>query len=178
MSGMLCIKSPSDLNNLVDAIFHAFILGLILTIFYFFFASKIASDAFKSEIKNAINRNIAPIIGNIPAFRNNVRRSDLETAKKLYEKENDTTVIQNRWVKKYTYTVLLLVLLTVLLLAYILSRFCEKVPLKKILVENIALFAIVGTVEVLFFLKIATSYIPIKPSTVTNNFIDALADAL
>ena len=178
MSGIVCIKSPSDLTNLVDALLHAFILGLILAIFSFFFASKIASDAFKEEIKNAINRNVAPIIGRIPAFRNNVRRSDLETAKKLYENENDTTVIQNSWVKKYTYTVLFLVLLTILLLAYILSRFCEKVPLKKILIENIVLFAIVGTVEVLFFLKVATNYIPIKPSTVTNNFIDAVADAL
>ena len=49
-----------------------------------------------------------------------------------------------------------------------------NIGLLEILKENLLVFFLVGTIELLFFIYIALKYSPVKSSDISNNIIDRI----
>ena len=52
----------------------------------------------------------------------------------------------------------------------------KRVPVGKILLENVVLFGFIGVIEYVFFQEIATKYIPTKPSFLIDQTLQSLKD--
>ena len=93
----------------------------------------------------------------------------MEKLKIYYKGENQVNATYNKGLKT-SLIIVLLFLLTSIIVVYILyKRSCGKCPkILPLIGENLLLFAIIGIIEYMFFIKIASKYIPIKPSLIVK----------
>jgi hypothetical protein len=177
MESILCKKSPSHINFFINGILHVFILLTILSLFYFIYISNLSRERFHQELGNVINDNLAPAIEKADkdgTIKNTLKKLDLQTMENYYNKDSETTTLENSWLKKSTFGVLTMVLIFLFTVIIIVKSFCKKIPLVSILKENIIMFTLIGLVEVCFFLFVARKYVPTKPSLVMQSCIDSL----
>lgn len=175
----LCKKPPKNVNFFINAIVHVFILLTILSVFFFVYVSQLAKNKFHSELSDVVDDNLNPALqkADKDGYIKQLLQSmgpNLSQAAEYFNKENDATTIENKWLMYTTIIIIVgLLLLTIAILA-IIKLFCHKIPFTAILRENIILFTLVGTVEVLFFLYIAKNFVPTKPSLVMQTVVDTL----
>lgn len=177
-----CTPPGFYLNLSIDILVHILILFLILTFLFWFIISKISSDAISHEVNNNIDQAFSEYKKNmtpeqLETFRKHIKDNSylLSILKKIYSRPDEVMVKNNNWLKVFNFTVvvLLLTILTVLLITlYVSSATC--IPIITVLKENLALFAFIGIVEYLFFIKIGMKYIPVLPSKIIESTIDRL----
>lgn len=175
----LCTKPPKNVNFFINAIVHVFILLTIISAFFFVYVSQLAQNKFHSEISDVVNDNLGPALKKadkdlyIKKLLQGMTQN-LSQASQYFNKDNEATVIQNKWLMNITICIIIALVLTTVTILVIIKLFCHKIPFGTILRENIIIFALIGAVEILFFVYIAKNFIPTKPSLVMETVINSL----
>ena len=173
----VCGKSPKQINFFINATVHIFILLTIISAFYFLYVSKLASSKFRDELADVIDNNLGPAIENADKdkyLKKLLQGMNLSQAAQYFNNENEATKIENKWLMQATIGIIIMLVLIMVIVLFITKLFCKKVPFGAILRENIILFVLVGSVEIIFFLFIAKNFIPTKPSLVMQTFVNSL----
>lgn len=145
-----------------DVLIHVCILTLVLTLFFWVVISPLAKKAVTGEIKKAINEAAESI--QVP-HQNSTLEAALEKAANFYETPDRVTKKNNQWLLGVNVLVLLVLFAILGAGAFTVMSVCGKhIPLKKLIIENLILFGIIGLVEFLFFKVVGVKFIPVPPS--------------
>jgi hypothetical protein len=93
-----------------------------------------------------------------------------------YSKNSSESVNQNRWLVKVYILILVFLFIIMMLTVLLFKFFCTDVQIniKKVLIENLVFFSLVGAVEMTFFFKVARNFIPSKPSELSSAVLNGL----
>ncbi|MDB4726520.1 hypothetical protein OAF54_03695 [bacterium] len=167
---------PKKTSFALSLFLHVVLLFIILSIFFRFVISKTESQAIGSELKD----NIEKIFQNLPqdkTLKTYINNNDniLNTLKNYYSKPEPAVEIQNRNLFLISIMVsvfLVIIVVGAMVLLHVSCGYC--VNLKELILENVVIFAFIGSIEYMFFKQIASKYIPIKPDYLVQSFIDQL----
>ena len=182
-------KISNQSSLLLNGFVHILILFLFLTLLYFIVISPLIEKSFNSEIENNIKPPLSKSIKKIPeSVRKDISEAldvkidDKKVIDKLIEKYSETDKIKvehNRWVKITSITVISIIFLGLLISVIVIKNGCNKeVGIFDIVKENIITFFFIGIVEYLFFMKIASKFVPAPPSLLVNSLLDTFKNKL
>jgi hypothetical protein len=168
----------TNINFNVDLFMHFIILFSFLTILFIYLISKLSTNAFNGEVghllKDIIHKNTEKMKKD-PSFENNSKLLPLDKLHKMFNKQDPTVKTHNEAIIRLIVTINILLWLFFIVLILVLKYNTDSnLNLKEIIFENLVLFAFVGFVEYLFFTKIALKFIPVEPSFISKQFLDAL----
>lgn len=157
--------NPRQLNHtevfVFEVLVHVFVLITILSIFFFTIVSTTEKQALNNEVTSAIENGIdqaswpnQPVTG-----------QNLIQASNLFKGESQADANYNLALT-YSCITLLVGLFIAMICVWgsvkMVTR--KRFPIFWILLRNILLFGVIGCIEFVFFLKIATRYVPVLPS--------------
>lgn len=161
--------SNHSLGLIVNVFLHMLILLIFLTILFFTVIAKKEKDELNSQIKGSINSGISILFDNIPQkAKAHINWKDISTYMKTLEKQydhSDKSVEQNNK-NILNNTIILISMLFIIVSFYMVYISVIKkiqIGVKNILIENICIFIILGSLEFVFFWFIIQKYIPIFP---------------
>jgi len=172
-----CKIAPKSISLIISILLHILILLVIISTFYFLYVAKVAKKSFQTEIKHAVDDNLIPSIRKSDTngqIKKILKDANLETLKEHFKIESDITNLQNDWLLKVNYGVVIGSLFLLIVSVFILYFSCGKVPYITILLENTVLFSLIAVVEVVFFLYVGSKFIPTKPSLLMKTFVESL----
>lgn len=166
------ISSNSNTSILFSTLLHVLILFVILSTLFIFVISKIEENLFNGEISKNIQKNMPD------ALRKSDKNGELKIALKniqlnriqqLYNSPSEDVQIYNSWLKRTMFISTSFIFAIIIITGLFLYFTCGKlIPIGHIITENIVIFILVAIFEGLFFLYIASKYIPVPPSLLIN----------
>jgi len=174
------MTTNENLDLLFNCVLHSFILFLIIGGFYFLYVSKLASKRFKSILQTQISSAIMPRLEKIglstPIVMSQENNTKMNNLLEYYSKNSSESVNQNRWLVKVYILILVFLFIIMMLTVLLFKFFCTDVQIniKKVLIENLVFFSLVGAVEMTFFFKVARNFIPSKPSELSSAVLNGL----
>lgn len=153
----------------VDLALHFTLLVIIYTLMFDFVISKLIKKELFKFINGYININDKVL---------DLNQEQQIIFKKIGDKyrntdnRNDLTYQHNRRLKIILYSIVSLIIVLFILLVhyYIVKKKLSMRQFKKIMLENVLLFLIVGIIEIIFTFNIATRYSSINPSFIVKYF--------
>lgn len=147
-----------------NVLFHIFMLTLVLTLMFFAVISNTTKNAFEREINGAIT----DAISQLPAF-SGVTPTTVQNMIDYFNTPDRTNEERNNALLNYC-IIILIALLLINITAWVLIRYSasKRIKVRKVVLENIFLFLSVGVIEFIFFINIATKFIPVKPSFIMS----------
>lgn len=167
----------------VNILVHILILFAFLYLFFFFFISHIEEDTLNSQVDSLADNKIKSILSEIDQLDSkkyidwNMVKQKAE--EELTDDENVNEFIQtNNTNLRY---VGLIVAITILLLAitvYYYYTYSENkiVDIIHIIKENVAVFLVIGIIELVFFKTTAIKYVPIFPSDIGKSMFERIKE--
>ncbi len=185
MSGNVCVIMTKTENSILDILIHVFILASILSIFFLLVIVPIEKSELNNEVHDNIQKGIQPIIQQAEKIinDNNIFNASADQKSKefvrrlhkYYEGENEVNKTYNEGLVTSLIIVLLFLLTGIIVIYFAYKNSCGKCPpIFSLIGENLLLFAIIGIIEYLFFIEIASKYIPIKPSLIIDTVNSSL----
>jgi hypothetical protein len=162
---------------------HIFILFTFLTIFFFAFVSKLASDSIQNALDDIIDQQVEKILTEADKlgkrFDTNIDWNGVNAFAKKLEADSQgdlPSIIAHNARLKIIGLGMIIGIAGILMIAYMYFRWVRKydISLKHMIMENIIIFVFVGIVEYLFFTKIAAKYIPVTPEFVSTSILDRI----
>jgi hypothetical protein len=161
---------------IVDIFIHVLLTITVLSIVFWIVLSKIETKSLKTEIENNIENSFSKFKPS-NVTKEVLKKLDYQEMLKIYDGKPSRAVKDyNKSLLTLNVIVIIIIFISFLIICVVLKINCGKnVPVGKIILENIGLFILIGIIEVLFFIKIASKFIPVKPSyiieTLKNNII-------
>jgi len=172
------MASNYTLGLLVNVILHVLILFIFLTILFFTVIAKKEKEEINSQLKNAINTGVNTLLSPLspktipPNFWNTIV-NDMKKIKEENEKPDEELENNNT---KIFYNVMIIIIMFIVIigfyLTYIIGIKKRKIGLKYIMVENLCIFLILGSLEFIFFWYIIQHYIPIYSEDVEVEILE------
>lgn len=149
-----------DISNLLISItLHISLLFIFLSILFWTVISSTESRSFDSELDKSID--------NIN-YKQKVPKEVKDYLLTLYSNKNITQEKNNNLLLTMNISIII-VLIIVLITQVVFHNLCGgRVNYGEIILENIVILIIVGIIEFFFFKNIASRYIPVKPSYMTE----------
>ena len=169
-------ESNTD-TELFDAMVHACILLLILTVFYWKVIEPIAEKA----VNNEVQRGISSAMNFFPRVKGAPPQVGVAIDKliDLYDRPDELTKQHNKFVLDSNVAAVFLMFGAVYGSYQLLSvSCCKNVDVKNLIVENLILFAAIGAVEYEFFIKVGQKFVPVPPSQMGVQFLTKLKQNL
>jgi hypothetical protein len=157
----------------INILIHCTILFIFLYFFFFFVISKKAEDILNQNIDNICDNNLPDILSYID--NNYGDKIDWENLKKkcedIYDNPNESinnniNNNNNKYRKIGIYIFISLIIILVLFYFYVVFYKKENINIKSILVENFFTFLLIGAIEYIFFIMVASKYIPAYPTVI------------
>ena len=172
----------SSAEYVLNISLHVLILFVFLSVFFFQYASKLASDSINSALGSVIDTQVDKLLDIVEEVDNMTTKYDIDwqevdkLAKNVEESsEDDLPEIEktNKQLKKIA-MIMSIVLLSIFVSFYVYFRFIKglKVSLTSVIIENLIFFSFIGVIEYLFFVKIAAKYVPVTPDFVSTTLLD------
>jgi hypothetical protein len=147
--------------------------------FYFLYITKIASKGFRKTIESRLRNvfekeNITIDLSQTPY--SNFDKTKIQKLIEFYSDDAPETKTQNKWLL-YIYLVIVIMLLFTVIMIVVLFRIYapkSQVNIGRVIAENLVFFALVGCVEIMFFLNIGIKFIPSKPSLLIDTIMNSL----
>lgn len=189
MSTKTCVIMSHTEKSILDILIHVFILSSILSIFFFVVIAPLEKNSLENEVNDNIEDGMKCLMKKLyeanDAASQGVKLKSLlkddttpatpnlnkimEKLKIYYKGENQVNATYNKGLKTSLLIVLLFLLASIIVIYILFKRSCGKCPkILPLIGENLLLFAIIGIIEYMFFIKIASKYIPIKPSLIVK----------
>lgn len=169
----------------INILFHMLILCIFLTVLFFTYISKKEEKVINKEFTNAINTNIPKIFDSIDNFGkeispkvkinwNDISKFSNKISNKYKGKDPEVVNNNKKILLKAVIMCISLAVITILSILYFGLYKGYNLDLKSILLENLVLAILIGIIEVLFFSYIASVYIPVNTSQLTDDLIDRI----
>jgi hypothetical protein len=180
------IRKPSETDTeLFDAMVHACLLLVILTVFYWKVIEPIAEKAVNDEVQRGISTTIDTITAKIKLTESQAQVVDtvidplIDKLIILYSRPDELRKQHNKFVFDSNVAAVFL-MFGALCGSYLLLSVscCKNVNVKMLIVENIFLFAAIGAVEYEFFMKVGKHFVPVAPSDMGVEFVRKLKQNL
>ena len=174
---MQCVKATKSDEWILDLYIHIMILVIVLSIAFWFLIAPSEKKSFTDEITRQVDSSVKDILDKNPDIIKAIKPevNILETMSKYYSKPDSVTEDYNRWLKRVNIIIIIVLIVNFLILWLLLRFSCGRcIPIGKIFAENIFLFICIGIVEIIFFLKVASKFVPVTPSFMVNTFINGL----
>jgi len=144
------------------------------------YVSHLSQTTFEHEIDGLITKGVTNGISKLSnedkdKLKTALQAVPLDKLIKLYSVPSKAVQVNNEWL--FTFIIFINLSLLALLTAStsILYVSCNQcVPIKDLLIENCAIFALIGCVEFMFFKYVAVKYIPVMPSTMITSSMASL----
>jgi hypothetical protein len=161
--------SVLSLNLAANVLLHMLILFMFLSVLFIYYISGVITSALNNELSHAVKDAMATVKDKLKSSMQGLPVSGLE---KAYSIPDPVVTINNSWL--FTMLMVLSVLFAVIVIMFI--GFIkiydgDKIHLKRILLENLVIFALIGVIELWFFTNVASKFVPIAPSHVKSQFI-------
>jgi len=168
----------TDIDFNVNLFMHFILLLSFLTILFIYLISKLSSDAFNGEVghllKEIMEKNTETMKKD-PSFEYTSKLLPLDKLHKMFKKQEPTVRTHNDDLIRLIVIINTLLWIFFIVLILVLKYNCDShLNIKEIIFENFVLFTLVGFVEYLFFTRIAVKFIPVEPSFISKQFVDAL----
>lgn len=172
----------SSAEYVLNISLHVLILFVFLSVFFFQYVSKLASDSINNALGSVIDTQVDKLLDTVEEVDNMTTKYDIDwqevdkLAKNVEESsEDDLPEIEktNKQLKKIA-MIMSIVLLSIFVSFYVYFRFIKglKVSLTSVIIENLIFFSFIGVIEYLFFVKIAAKYVPVTPDFVSTTLLD------
>jgi hypothetical protein len=156
---------------------HTFILLTFLTVFFFLIISKLTAAHIDDEIKSVLTKTTKQFLVKLDdkdkdhIINWTVMGTLAGQAKEKYSGESSDVKQHN--LELYDKCVMFLIIFAFSIICLVVFFLLLNVDLrlKFIVVENFVIFALVGMVEVYFFLNIASKYVPVLPDVAVNTVV-------
>lgn len=160
-------------NLFFSVVLHVLLLFIFLTIFFWTVISKAESKSLYNELNNTIDKGFKNINVMSTLEEKGIPKSKISDIKKYFNNyfSNENIAYENNNKQILTLNIVIIVLITFSLLSMIFVRYllCGKsINILEIIGENILVLLLVGAIEYFFFIKIASKFIPVKPSYLTE----------
>lgn len=146
-------------NLLISVTLHVFLLFVFLSIFFWTIINHTETKSFTNELDKSIN--------NIN-FTQEVPKEVKDYLLKIHDTKNITLEKNNSMV--FLLNIIIVILLLVIIVTQIIFHniLGGTIAYGEIILENVIVLIFVGIIEFLFFKNIASHYVPVKPSYMTN----------
>ena len=168
---MIDIVISSDL--IVNIMIHVTILFIFLYFFFFLIISKKSEEVLNNSINSIADNNLPILLKDIDEkYGDKINWNELKkNCQYIYDNPNPdiTNHIDdnnNKYKKIGIYIGSGLLLLTICIYCYYVFYKKETINLSSIFLENGITFILIGVIEYIFFIKIASNYIPAYPTTI------------
>jgi hypothetical protein len=166
----------------LNTMLHMFILWVFLTVFFQLILAKTIRSGFKQEIEKTIDEIVPQGLSNVNEKTNGVlcnyfKNHDFDPLIQNYSKPFAEVTKNNNYVFGISIGISIFSLIMFILLYLVLSGVCGHCnSFVELIVENLLIFLVVGVIEYMFFMKIASKYIPVAPSSMVKSFVENLKD--
>ena len=159
---------------IMNAHMHIIILLTFLTVLFFTYITKITKSHIEDSLNDLINDHMTLFLQKVKAkdkndYINWIVVNDLSKVLR-YQYENQVSDINEQndaLLRKVTYVIVGVFILMVILGVYF-NRRGHTMGIGVLVLENVVTFMFVGIVELFFFQNIASQYVPVLPTDVTN----------
>lgn len=170
-------------NFSLDIVLHVLILFTFLTIFFFAYVSKLEKQSLDSTVSNVINNNTNTFLGKFDEFSKkydvkvnwNIINNIADNLVKNSQGESPEIKKNNDKLFKGSIIAIIigfiLFIISVIFLKYYMNY---DVHIGHILLLNIVIFSITGVIEYLFFMNVASKYVPVTPDVISNTILERL----
>jgi len=170
--------SKSQANYIINIGLHIFILFTFLTIFFFLYISKLSKKLINKTFKKGIDQQLDGVLTNLDEWDEKLSyrspnsvsvnwQSIDQMAKKITaNSQGELTEIteNNNRLKMIGGGIIIGLLVLIVGLYYYFTRVKYiKIDIGRILMENVIIFSFIGMIEVYFFTKIISKFIPVTP---------------
>ncbi len=148
--------------NLFFSIFlHILLLFIFLTIFYWTVISKTESKTLYTELNKGIDNNLS----NIHISKDILTPKTIQILESFYAGKNETVERNNKQLLEFNIVIIVFIFIAFLITYAVRRLFCKQgFNFTEVIGENILILGIVGFIEYMFFMNIASKYVPILPS--------------
>lgn len=179
-------SEQSDDKNLfvtfiINCLLHIFILFLFLTLFFFIYIKNVEDNNYAKIVNiygNSLDKYLNSLNDNEKqgfCFILNKNPIDLNKIIKNNKSPNEYVLMNNKWLKRICIIILSTLLFIIFLIIFIMNFIYKKsVNIFEILLENLIVSIIVGTIEVGFFIFVAQNYVVTTPATIGDSIINDL----
>lgn len=169
-------------NEIINILLHIFILFSFLTLFFFNYMSLQEKKRINEEINKLIDSETETGLKYIDDWDkqsgghinwDNIYKiaDDMEQKYKLESPE--IKKIDNNLMKGSIILIIIIFIIFIITsLYFIYNKY--NIDFEKIFIENFIIFTIAGIIEITFFKHIASKYIPVDASFVSNSIIDRI----
>ena len=168
------------INLGVDIFLHILILFTFLTLFFFFYISVLEKQNLDNTTNNLITQNTENVLDQMNEWQNKLNTLNPNLNVNIdWNKLNTLSdnMINDYYDKLFKGSIIAIICLFMLFTSVvIILKFIFKydIDLKHILIMNIIIFSITGLMEFLFFQFIASKYVPVNPTDVSEEVIQQI----
>ncbi len=168
------------IDTYINILLHVFILFTFLTVYFFFKIAKVTETTLNNELGQLVDENMQKALNDLStedkkALKESLKDLDLKGLMDYYNRPDHVMVVNNNWDLLTALLIIIGLFLVFLVSIVILKYVCKKnINITHIIGENIAVFSLVGVIEVLFFLNVGMKYIPILPSKNVTTLLNTL----
>lgn len=171
-------------STILNVVLHMLILWTFLTIFFYFYVSKIEVEDLNDELGSYIDEYVPLTLQTLPEvqqieLKGALRQLPLDGLIDYFKNPSESVTTNNKWLLVVSFMVVGGLFLLFLTISLILKTDCNpNVDIKGIITENALTFLFVGAIEFVFFKFVAVKYVPVLPSVITNTLVERLKQNL
>ena len=170
-----------NINFSLDIVLHVLILFTFLTVFFFAYVSKLEKQSLDNTVSDTITGNTNNFLNNFDEISNkynvkfnwNVVNDIADNLVKNSQgevpeiKENNDRLFKDSIIA--IGIVFILFITSIIVLKYFLNY---DIHIGHIILMNVIIFSITGIIEYLFFMNVASKYIPVTPDIISNTMLE------
>jgi len=166
-------------NYTLNISLHVLILFSFLTIFFFSFISHLEKKTVDKTLTSVINDKVGQLLDNIDKYDVKIDWNGVNNIAENIKKDATGELAdlkknhRNLLIVGITMITCLFAILSGLYVYFTLYKGIN-VSWKRILVENLITFSLVGLIEVAFFMKVASKYVPVTPDLLSKTILDRI----
>jgi len=157
-------------NSLINISIKSLFIFVFLTLFFFAYTKDIVKKNLEGLILNIYNKAAQTNTNQSPSLLNmfnNFFKSNVEINANEIKDQTEATTNNNNILLMIAIMMIVFFLFIIVLLMTLFNTVCVKnILFTRIIILNICVYSIIGFMEILFFNKIATKYIPINESEI------------
>ena len=175
--------SERSINLSIDIALHVLILFTFLTIFFFVYVSKLEKQSINNVTTSLIQDQTSTFLEKIDIWDKKLgvdidwkKLDDLsQNMEKNYNKEVPEIKKNNNNLLKNSIIIIVVIFIILNGVIFYFNFFTNyKIHMWHIIITNIIIFSITGVIEYLFFMKVASKYIPVTPDFTSTSVLDRI----
>ena len=174
-------KQQYNINFSLDIVIHILILFTFLTVFFFAYVSKLEKQSLDNTVTKTINDNTYNFLNEFDQISNkydvkvdwNIVNNIADNLIKNSQGEVPEIKKNNDRLFKGSMIAIsigfILFIISIIVLKYFLNY---EIHIGHIILMNVIIFSITGLIEYLFFMNVASKYIPVTPDVISNTMLE------